>query len=95
MGQGRGLALVATPGFLQNIRWSHEESYRWSATKPRIYNSLLLTGTTTGEIIAFDLQTGVEAWQVFAEGSIRSIGVAEGFLYVGTIEGVVYKIDPK
>ena len=66
-------------------RWRHEGGAAgdggWSA--PAVWNGLVIVGTITNQLIAFQAATGTVVWQVAVQGLMEPI-VADGVVYGGT-----------
>jgi outer membrane protein assembly factor BamB len=75
-------------------RWEASVSAQplWSA--PATDGKLVFISTLDHEIIALDLQTGTQRWNVELDASIVSTpAVANGSLYVGTLSGSLYALN--
>jgi outer membrane protein assembly factor BamB len=91
--------LVSLTPSLDRIRWrtSAPPPGRWMTTRILATGNLIVLGTSSGSVTAYCANDGTPAWSHTVTGTVRSIGKAEGgddTLYVGTVEGHLYAIDP-
>ena len=91
-GPGKAIELVAMDLALENLLWIQEPDFTWSATKSHIYNKTLLTGSETGELVAYDLGDGSQKWTYQLDGTVRSMNSFDHTIYVGTLEGMVHAV---
>ncbi len=59
---------------------------------PNLYKNYVLAGDGDGEVSIIDAKTGEIEREFAVEGEVRSIGVTQDVLYVGTIQGMVYAV---
>jgi outer membrane protein assembly factor BamB len=76
--------------------WSQQppENSEWVAFRPLLWRNLILAGSRDGHLIAFDTQTGLTAWAIKLNGSLKSIGAADPLIYAGSSNGSLYAIAP-
>jgi len=91
-GPGKAIELAAMDLALDNLLWIQEPDFTWTATKSHIWNNTLLTGSETGELVAYDLQDGSQKWTYQLDGTIRSMNSFDNTIYVGTLEGMVHAV---
>jgi outer membrane protein assembly factor BamB len=89
-------SVVSLDRSLKQVRWKQKapEGAQWDSPRPLVWKDSLLVGTDRGELHAFKLSDGSLLWKRQFKGSIRSIGAADGILYLGTLKGTVYAYDP-
>lgn len=51
-------------------------------------------GDAKGSVHAPDPLDGSVVWTVEVRGTVRGIGSESGTLYVGTLDGIVYRVSP-
>jgi outer membrane protein assembly factor BamB len=87
--------LVALDPSLEAVRWE------WTPDDPddfgtiarlRRHDDAVILGTEGGGIAALDVADGTVRWRTRVEGAVRSAGIHEDVMYVGTIPGAVYAI---
>ncbi|MDQ6893303.1 MAG: PQQ-like beta-propeller repeat protein [Acidobacteriota bacterium] len=66
----------------------------WDTFRPAARGDAILIGSDRGELFAFRLADGAKRWSRTFGGPVRSIGSANGILYVGTLNGTVYAYEP-
>jgi outer membrane protein assembly factor BamB len=93
-GAGGAQTLLSLDRALKQIRWQQPASSNWSVTRPLHYRSTVLAGSEEGEVKAFRLSDGAEQWATTLKGTIRSFGVHEEVLFIGTLGGTVYAYRP-
>jgi len=89
-GDGGAQELVCLDQALTKVRWSQPAPKSWSLTTAKVWRSNVLTGTESGEVIAFRLTDGAMQWTEKLNGVIRSIGSSDKALYIGTLDGTLY-----
>ncbi len=97
---GRGcLVVLWMPGTvacveptLKRIRWKQTAAKGFSAFRPLVLDTVVVTGTEDGNVIAYRLEDGKEAWRIPLPGVIRGLGAGGGVLYVGTLKGTVWAL---
>ena len=89
-------SVVSLDRSLKQVRWTQKapEGAQWDSPRPLVWKDSLLVGTDRGELHAFKLTDGSLLWKRQFKGAIRSIGSADGILYLGTLSGTVYAYDP-
>lgn len=85
--------LVSLDSVLTKVEWSHKAPKGWSTFEPLVLDGVVLVGTEEGELFAYRLEDGTEAWSYQVEGVPRSLTVSDSVLYVGTLKGWVYAIE--
>ena len=75
---------------LTRIIW--QQSGRFWALRPLIWQRLVVIGNAAGDLFAFNPKDGSPAWSHHFKGTITSTGAAADTLYVGTQEGTVYAV---
>ena len=78
---------------LTAARWSVAATKEWSAFRPLVLGDLVLAGNDQGEVLAYRVEDGGEAFRLQAGGVVRGLGHADGVVYVGTLRGEVMAID--
>jgi outer membrane protein assembly factor BamB len=87
-------SLVSIDPHLKSVRWRQKAPRTWAASRLLVGRDTVIVGTPAGEVFAFRLGDGLEAWRQTFEGRVRSIGGSGDLLYVGTQEGIVYAYLP-
>lgn len=82
-------ALVSVDLALTRVGWRQAASAPWSTPRVFVSNGVALVGTEAGALHAYCLGSGDRAWSREVGGTVRSIGGANGQLYVGTSDGVL------
>ncbi len=87
-------SLKAISADLSKVLWTApaNRDTPWSIKKPYLYKNYVIAGDADGVISFFDARSGEIKWTFAVEGEVRSIGVTENVLYVGTIQGTVYAV---
>lgn len=88
------LSLKAISTDLSKILWtaSADPDTPWSIKRPYLFKGYVIAGNGDGVVSFIDATTGDIKWDFAVEGEVRSIGVTEDVLYVGTIQGTVYAV---
>ena len=90
-GAGGAETLLCLDRKLTKIEWSQTVSEGWSLTRACLWQGTVLSGSETGDVIAYNLSDGAKKWSHRFKGVIRSIGDgSDEILYVGTLNGMVY-----
>lgn|GEM_PF-656700 len=67
----------------------------WTSARPYLWKNEVFAGDYQGNVFAFHIGDGSIAWSHrFSLQVIRGIGITKNILYVGTIHGMVYAMDP-
>lgn len=90
---GGGPRFVALDADLGSVRWEATDGATWSSMQPLRWRDLLVVGNGGGEIVALRPESGEVAWRRPLGGTIRGLGAAEGFLFVGSLEGMIYALE--
>ncbi len=82
--------LACLDSALKEVRWTHKTSDGWGTNRPIVRGPMVYAADDGGRIAGISIEDGVrrDYWQF--EGAIRTIGGAEGVLYVGTRSGALY-----
>ena len=75
---------------LENVRWAQTGSSPWRSSQPLVIDRTVLVGDLDGNVVAFDIDTGMQLWARSLCEDIRSLGAADGRFYAGTKEGTLY-----
>jgi outer membrane protein assembly factor BamB len=87
--------LAAIDADLKGVAWQQDTPGRWTASRPIVAGDVVVTGDSRGELVAFRCRDGAAAWRVtFAGENIRSVSMAGGTYFVGTLDGTVYAWQP-
>ena len=90
-GAGGAETLVCLDPMLTKIEWSQTVSEGWSLTRACLWQGTVLSGSESGDVIAYNLSDGARTWSHRFKGVIRSIGCgSDGVLYIGTLSGMIY-----
>lgn len=87
--------LIVVDDSLTEIKWRQSAAKTWSSFRPHLWRGLVLAGESEGMLWALDPESGAPHWQHQFDGTIRGIGSADGTIFVGTVEGMVYALVPK
>jgi outer membrane protein assembly factor BamB len=89
-------SIVSLDRSLKQVRWTQKapEGTLFDSPRPLVWRDSVLAGTDHGELRALKLTDGSLLWKHEFQGAIRSIGAADGILYVGTQKGTLYAFDP-
>ncbi|HEY4491106.1 MAG TPA: PQQ-binding-like beta-propeller repeat protein, partial [Acidobacteriota bacterium] len=76
--------------------WSQAapEGSEWDTFRPLIWRNWILVGSNRGQLAAFDIVSGAQAWTIEVKGDMRSIGASDSVVYVGCTNGILYAIAP-
>lgn len=86
--------VVAVDAEASRVLWRYRDDDELSSPRPHSYESLALVGDAKGSVHALDPVDGSVVWTVEVRGTVRGIGSEPGALYVGTLDGVVYRVSP-
>ncbi|MFQ5608551.1 MAG: PQQ-binding-like beta-propeller repeat protein [Candidatus Zixiibacteriota bacterium] len=91
---GGASALLAVDAGLDSVNWSAPAApdTPWSIKRPYVFRGYVIAGDADGVISFFEARSGEIRWSFNVEGEVRSVGVTENVLYVGTIQGMVYAV---
>ena len=78
---------------LTKALWTFRSAGELSTFRPLVHQGRAVVGGK-GTLIGLDLATGAEAWSCPLKGVARGLGSADAMLYVGTLSGTVYALDP-
>ena len=81
--------VVAVDAQSGELRWTADTGAPNDAL-PSIWDRLVFVGTTGGSLQAFDIETGIQAWEVRIVGVPYSPVVTGGLVLLGTNVGVLY-----
>lgn len=101
MGRGDGLARGVSGAALPeklSVVWKHQVKDGAFEATAAIVDGVVYIGDLDGHLMALDLRTGKQRWQVTLDaGFIASPAVRDKMLYVGDIEGILhaYTLDGK
>jgi eukaryotic-like serine/threonine-protein kinase len=88
-------ALVSLDPMLGAVRWRQTAPDGWTTSRVFATDRTVLVGTRTGEITAYCVADGSQAWShKLGSAPIRSIGGSDDTLYVGTPAGTLYALRP-
>lgn len=79
--------LVSVDRTLQHVRWRQAAPKNWSTSRAFVSHRSVVLGTPDGEVTAYCLTDGSQAWSRNIGGRIRAIGGADDMLYIGTSDG--------
>jgi len=82
--------LVGLDRELTRIVW--RQSGRSWASRPLVWQDLIVIGNAAGDFFAFNPNDGAPVWSHHVKGIITSTGASGDMLYVGTQEGTVYAV---
>jgi outer membrane protein assembly factor BamB len=83
-----GKHLIALDPDLKGVLWKRTAPQEWTSSRPLVAGDAVLVGGP-GELSAFRLSDGGPAWSLKVEGSPRGLSLAEPWLYLGTIRGML------
>ena len=92
--EGDALVLNALDMSLAAVRWSRRAPLGWSSSRPYLWQGAVLAGSEAGELAALAIEDGAVIWTRQLNGAIRGIGCDGGLLFVGTVKGVVFAVQP-
>ena len=95
-------AVVSLDRSLERVRWRVAAPDKWSTTRlfvsgtsgNPVSGNTLVMGTRTGGVLTYCTSDGAPAWTHTVNGAVRAIGGAENAIYVGTVEGRLFALDP-
>ncbi|MCH7878172.1 MAG: PQQ-binding-like beta-propeller repeat protein [candidate division Zixibacteria bacterium] len=87
-------AILSVDVVLDSVTWrlSSSADTPWSIKKPYLYKNYVIAGDGDGVVSLIDAESGEIEWDFAVEGEVRSVGVTEDVLYIGTIQGMVYAV---
>lgn len=93
VGPGDG-CLYALDRHTGRLRWQIDGRQAWQYLRQlHVSDGLLIAGTYTERLVAFDLQDGQPRWQFSAGNFINSHHVADGVAYLWSPTGWLYALD--
>jgi outer membrane protein assembly factor BamB len=87
-------AVVSLDRSLERVRWRIAAPDEWSTSRLFISGNTLMLGTPTGGVLTYCTGDGAPAWTHTVNGTVRAIGGADDAVYVGTVEGRLFALDP-
>jgi outer membrane protein assembly factor BamB len=78
---------------LTKALWTFRSAGELSTFRPLLHEGRAVVGGR-GSLIGLDLSSGAEAWSCPLKGVARGLGYSGATLYVGTLGGTVYALDP-
>lgn len=75
------------------VAWANEDRLHFDAAYHPVVagKTMIVASPNDGSVVAFDTETGSEAWRVFTNGPVRVAPVAmNGKVYVGSDDGYLY-----
>lgn len=88
------VAVVALNHSLDRIRWRVDAPDEWSTTRAFVAGNTLVMGTFKGGVLAYCTADGAPAWTHTVDGNVRAIGGTDDAVYVGTVAGRLFALDP-
>jgi outer membrane protein assembly factor BamB len=79
---------------LSKVRWRRAAPDKWTTSRIFEAGNAIIFGQKSGEITAYSCVDGEPIWSAPLLGTIRSVGGADGILYIGTTEGNLYALRP-
>jgi eukaryotic-like serine/threonine-protein kinase len=76
---------------LMKVRWNRAAPEKWTTSRIFLSEKTMVLGRR-GELMGYSCVNGELLWSLPLVGTIRSVGGAEGMLYVGTTEGTLYAL---
>lgn len=86
--------LISLDPNLKKILWRLGATDKWSTSRIFIHQDSVVLGEKSGQVTGYSCSNGQRIWSLSLAGTIRSIGGADGILYVGTTEGNLYAVRP-
>lgn len=80
-------ALVSLDLRLERVRWRLTATKTWDTSRAFVWNSMVVLGTSSGEVIAYCTADASKAWSRIVKGSVRAIGGSGDTVYVSTRQG--------
>jgi outer membrane protein assembly factor BamB len=87
-------AVVSLDRSLERVRWRIAAPDKWSTSRLFISGHTLMLGTRTGGVLTYCTNDGTPDWTHTLNGTVRAIGGADDAVYVGTVEGRLFALDP-
>ena len=74
--------------------WRYDHHGHWVSSTPAIFNGLVFTGNSNGRYFhVVDLLSGKEKWRYTTAAIQGSGAVADGVVYFGDMDGILYALD--
>ena len=89
-----GDSLVRMKADLSRALWTQSTTEEWTSFRPLVLEDTVLVGSGEGELVAIRIDDGAVQWTRGLTGAIRGLGAADGVLYIGTLEGMLYAFRP-
>lgn len=91
--QGGPASLACVDPSLTRALWTFRSAGELSTFRPLVYQGRAVVGGR-GSLVGLDLASGAEAWSCPLQGVARGLGSAGATLYVGSLSGTVFAVDP-
>jgi eukaryotic-like serine/threonine-protein kinase len=92
--EGQSLVLNALDTSLTGVRWHRRAERGWSSSRPYLCRESVLAGSEDGELAALAIEDGNTIWSRHLNGVIAGIRYDEDLLYVGTVRGILFAVQP-
>jgi outer membrane protein assembly factor BamB len=66
---------------------------RWTAARPYLVDGTVVAGSKTGLIEAFRTADGDSSWTARVNGTVRGMGFSKDAAFVGTLGGMLYRLE--
>jgi outer membrane protein assembly factor BamB len=92
-GQSRGALLQFSDEF-DRLLWTQPAEREWTSEQPHVWKDWVIAGNCKGDVVAYGITDGKQAWSEHVKGCIRSFGHDDSTLFIGVQEGTVYAYQP-
>jgi outer membrane protein assembly factor BamB len=93
-GDRDGGLLLAFNDEFERVLWSSSSEREWTSEEPHIWKNWVIAGNCKGDVVAYRMADGKQAWSDHVKGCVRSFGHDDSTLYIGVQEGTVYAYRP-